>query len=62
MSARAYVYSMLVLKIFFFVLGVWRKRGYNLYHNITKLNILTKVWKLYLFMIHFQICREKYVS
>ena len=60
MSARAYAYSMLVLKIFSFVLGVWRKCGYNLYH--IKLNILTKVRKLYLFMIHFQICREKYVS
>ena len=62
MSARAYAYSMLVLKTFFFVLGVWHKCGYNLYNNIIKLNILTKVRKLYLFMIHFQICTEKYVS
>ena len=30
MSARAYAYSMLILKIFFFALGVQRKCEYNL--------------------------------
>ena len=30
MSARAYAYSMLILKIFFFVLGVKHKCEYNL--------------------------------
>lgn len=41
MSAHAYAYSTLVLKIFFFVLGVWHKCEYNLNNNT-----LTKVQKL----------------
>ena len=46
MSARAYAYSMLILKIFFFVLGVKHKINVSTTLIIIKLNTVTKVRKL----------------